>query len=166
MRQKLNAKEQQNKHLRAMYEESKRARVNAEQLLSEYVDDRVELIALRNFVYKSEIEEEQIDETTVQDMKIKIADKNIVIIGGYINWINKLRKEFPNWMFVSIDSFKMVDGKILNGKEKVYFYTDYISHKIYVKYVKYLREQRIPFGYIGNQNLEKLVKQVYEDVIE
>lgn len=166
LRQKLNAKEQQNKHLREMYEESKRARVSAENLLSEYVDDRAELIALRNYAYRAEIEEESISETTIQEMQSVIADKNIVLIGGHINWTNKLKKTFPNWMYVSVDNFKTVDGKMLDGKERVYFYTDYISHTTYGKFINYLRESKIPFGYIGSQNLEKLIKQVYEDTTE
>ena len=35
---------------------------------------------------------------TIEDMKEKIAKKDVVIIGGHINWINKLQKQFPKWI--------------------------------------------------------------------
>lgn len=164
LRQKLKTKEQQNRHLRELYEDSKKAKIHAEQKLNEYEGDRAELIVLRNCAYKSESGEAQIDETTIQDMQAVIADKNIVIIGGHVNWINKLKKCFPKWLYVSVDSYKTVDGKILGGKERVYFYTDYISHTTYGKFISQVRERKIPFKYVGSQNIEKLIKQVYEDI--
>jgi hypothetical protein len=99
-------------------------------------------------------------------MKAQIADLDIVIIGGHINWINKMKKEFPKWMFIASDAYKTVDGKMLEGKDRVYFYTDYISHVTYGKFIAAVRERKIPFGYLGTYNMDNIIRQIYDDLEE
>ena len=99
-------------------------------------------------------------------MKKLIAEKKIVIIGGHINWQNKLKELFPNWKFISVNAYKTVDGAMLENKDKVYFYTDYISHVSYYKFIAAVRERKIPFGYIGTYNIDKAVRQIYQDLIK
>lgn len=76
-----------------------------------------------------------------------------------------MKKEFPEWMFVSVDNFKTVDRSLLDEKEMVYFYTDYISHTAYGKFIAALRENKIRFGYLGSLNIDSVVKRIYDDVI-
>ena len=134
-------------------------------MLKKYEEDRDELIALREFVYNSEHDEEDaVQEDKLPEMKAYIADKNVVIIGGHVNWQNKLKEMFPDWKYVSLTSFKTVDGSMLENKDKVYFYTDYISHTSYYKFIAAVRERKIPFGYIGSYNLDKVVRQIYKDL--
>ena len=118
----------------------------------------------RNFAYKSDQEIPKIADENLAEMQKAIADKEIVIIGGHINWINKLKKMFPKWMFIHPDSYKGVDGKMLENKEHVYFFTDYMNHISYVKFIAAVRERKIPFGYLGSRNVELLVKQIYDDL--
>ncbi len=164
LRQKLNATEQQNSHLREMYAEAKQAKNIAETMLGKQESDREELIALRNFVFSTKQEEDAIPEENIQDMKAAIEKKNIVIIGGHVNWINKLKKTFPNWLFVLPENYKVVDGKMLEGKDRVYFYTDHIGHVSYGKFIAEVRTRKIPFGYIGSLNVDKMIEQIYNDM--
>ena len=46
-------------------------------------------------------------------MKKLIADKDVVIIGGHINWQNKLKELFPGWKYIAPDAYKTVDGSML-----------------------------------------------------
>lgn len=165
LRNKLSEKEQKIKNLSDMYRVARKTQRDAEALLDKGKSDREELIALREYAYKSTVEEEAIAETSIDEMKDAIKDKSIVIIGGHINWINKMKKEFPEWMFVSVDNFKTVDRSLLDGKEMVYFYTDYISHTAYGKFIAALRENKIRFGYLGSLNIDSVVKRIYDDVI-
>lgn len=165
LRKKLHEKEQENQYLRDQYRAAKRSASESEGLISKYEEERDELIALREFVYKTEHEE---DEPVTQDrlpqMKEFIAKKNIVIIGGHINWQNKLKELFPGWKYVSTGAYKTVDGAMLENKDRVYFYTDYISHVSYYKFIAAVRERKIPFGYIGSYNVDRVIRQVYEDL--
>ncbi len=165
LRSRLHEKEQENKYLRDQFRAVKRSAEETDGMLKKYEEDRDELIALREFVYNSEHDEEDaVQEDKLPEMKAYIADKNVVIIGGHVNWQNKLKEMFPDWKYVSLTSFKTVDGSMLENKDKVYFYTDYISHTSYYKFIAAVRERKIPFGYIGSYNLDKVVRQIYKDL--
>ena len=141
----------------------KQSQDEVDKLIKNYRAERDELIALREYVYKSELETPQLTEEKLAEMKKVIADKEIVIIGGHINWINKLKQQFPNWMFIHPDSYKNVDGKIFEDKERVYFFTDYLNHASYMKFIAALRGRKVPFGYLGSRNVESMIRQVFED---
>lgn len=166
LRSKLHEKEQENKYLRDQYRAAKRSAEETDGMLRRYEEDRDELIALREYVYNSEHEEEPVAEDRLPEMKAFIAEKNVVIIGGHVNWQNKLKDMFPNWKYVSLTAYKTVDGAMLENKDKVYFYTDYISHVSYYKFIAAVRERKIPFGYIGSYNIDKVIKQIYDDLNE
>ncbi len=131
--------------------------------INKYEEDRAELIALREYAYKSE-HDEPVSEDAIPDMKSAIAEKNVVIIGGHVNWQNKLKALFPNWMFIAPDAYKTVDGKMLENKDMVYFYTDYINHISYKKFIAAVRERKISFGYLGSNNVDNVVNQIYGDL--
>ena len=98
-------------------------------------------------------------------MEKAIADKKIVIIGGHINWQNKLKQMFPEWLFIHPDAYKTVNGAMLEDKERVYFFTDYINHISYKKFIDIVRERNIPFGYIGSRNTDSVVAQIYQEMV-
>ena len=99
----------------------------------------------------------------------KLNRKNIpaeiVIIGGHINWQNKLKQMFPEWIFVHPDAYKTVNAGMLEDKEKVYFFTDYINHISYKKFIAIARERNIPFGYIGSRNIDSVAAQIYQEMV-
>jgi hypothetical protein len=97
-------------------------------------------------------------------MEEAIADRKIVIIGGHVNWQNKLKQMFPKWLFVHPDAYRTVSAGMLEDKEKVYFFTEYISHISYKKFVAIVREKNIPFGYIGSRNIDSVVAQIYHEM--
>ena len=166
LRKKLNEKEQENKYLREMYRSAKRSSEENEGLVRKYETERDELIALREYAYNSEHRVDDIEEEKLPDMEKAIADKKIVIIGGHVNWQNKLKQLFPEWFFVATDAYKTVNSGMLENKEKVYFFTDYISHISYKKFIAIVREKNIPFGYIGSNNIDSVVAQIYGDMVK
>lgn len=164
LRKRLNEKEQENQHLREMYQTVRMARNETEELLKKYEGDREELIALREFAYKSAIEEDTSASLSLDEMKAGIADLKLVIIGGHTNWIKKLKSQFPGWTFIPPNAYKSVDGKMLEGKDHIYFFTDYISHAAYGKFISIVRSRKIPFGYLGNVNLDAMVRLIYMEM--
>ena len=166
LRKKLNEKEQENKYLREMYRSAKHSSEETEGLVKKYEAARDELIALREYAYNSEHKDDEIAEDKLPDMEKAIADKKIVIIGGHVNWQNKLKKLFPEWLFVATDAYKTVNSGMLEDKDKVYFYTDYISHISYKKFIAIVREKNIPFGYIGSINIGSVVAQIYGEMVK
>ena len=164
LRSSLDEKDREIKRLRDAYGEAKASKKEAEEMVHRYESEREELIALREFAYQTQQEEEIRSDLSVEEMKTAIKGKKIAIIGGHVNWHNKLKQQFPDWRFVLSEASKTVDGKMLEGCEKVYFYTDHMSHVIYGKFIAAVRERKIPFGYLGSIHIESVIKQVYEDL--
>lgn len=148
-------------------EQGKESRKMEQQLLA-WENERTELVALRNFVYQMKIEDNdpEVSEDSIESMKKAIADKDIIIIGGHINWHNKLRRIFPKWTFLLTEEFKTVDGKMLENKDKVYFFTDHMNHTAYEKFIVACRERNIEFGYLATINKNQLIQRVYEDLCD
>lgn len=164
LRRRLRMKEEECKHFRQQYEQAKEALSNAAEIIAQNENNMEELISLRNFAYNLSQEDIPIEEDKLENMKKYISGKNVVIIGGHVNWINKLRKEFPNWRYLDANISRVHDKKLVEGAKKVYFFTDHLSHGIYARYVNLIRDCGIPFGYVHSVNIETLIKQVYADI--
>lgn len=144
----------------------KKEQVQSESLISKYESERDELIVLRNFVYRLENStlDDDTEDISLDEMKDALMEKHIVIIGGHVTWVNKLKKLFPEWKYIDTNAYKTVDGKMLDGKDMVYFFTDYMNHISYTKFIAAVRERKIPFGYLTGTNIENTVKQIYDDM--
>lgn len=164
LRRRLREKEEECKHFRQQYEHIKASLSDAQESIAQNENYMEELITLRNYVYGLSQEVPPIAEDKLEDMKCEIAKKSVIIIGGHINWINKLKKEFPNWRYLDANISRANDSKLVEGADMVYFFTDHLSHGTYGKFVKLVRENRIPFGYMHSVNMESLVRQVFEDL--
>ena len=166
LRAKLHEKEKETKWLKEFYHDAKSGQEKYESLQKDYENQREELIALREFAYRSSKGFEELPEMTIAEMQKAIETKEIIIIGGHVNWINKIQKTFPNWEIIPANASRTVDANILADKERVYFFTDYIDHRTYGKYVAICREKQIPFGYLHSVNIETMTQQIYEDMCE
>jgi hypothetical protein len=125
-----------------------------------------ELIHLREFVHKIEIGPDSMTDLSMDEMVQALAGKRVTVIGGHQNWFRKLQKRFPDWKLVASESYRVVDGKMLDGSDMVYFFTDHMGHVAYEKFIAAVRERNIPFGYLGTINMEQVITQVYEDLCE
>jgi hypothetical protein len=164
LRKKIKEKELAYSNLRNLYKENLESLETAKKKIEQYQSERVELIALREFAYKTDMEIAPITNESIDDMKNIIKDKKIVIIGGHVSWINKLKGIFPTWKYISPDAYKTVDGNMIEGSDRVYFFTDYLNHVTYGKFITIVREKGIPFDYLGNINMERLIRQIYADM--
>lgn len=162
LRSRLSQREMEYKQLKVQYAASNAVRKEVEALLSKYQNDREELIALREFVYHLEQETPEIETLSLDEMKEAIATKKYVIVGGHVNWVNKLKAEFSGWTYILPSTFKTVDAGSLDNKDMIFFFTDHISHAAYGKFVGIARERKIPFSYLHGVNIEQIVRQIYD----
>ena len=82
----------------------------------------------------------------------------------HTNWISKMKKEFPDWIFVDPKASGTTDVMVVDKADKVYFFTDTISHSTYYKYLNVIRDRKINFGYIHGVNVEKNISDIYRDM--
>lgn len=163
LRRKLNQRDMEYKQLRNQYAALNSAKKESDNLVAKYRNDREELIALREFAYRLEREAPEIPVVGVDEMKAAIADKAFVIGGGHVNWVNKLKTEFPKWSYVLPSAYKTVNASSLENKDMIFFFTDHISHVAYGKVIGIARERKIPFSYLHGVNMEQIIGQIYEN---
>ena len=154
-------KEQECKYYRQQYDQAKTSLSEMEEIIKKNENDRAELISLRNYVYSLSEEHPVLKEETIADMKKSIAERKITVIGGHVNWINKLKKDFPKWRYLDADIKRSNCSETFEDVEKVYFYTDHLSHGTYGKFIAMVREKDIPFGYLHTINIDSLIRQIY-----
>lgn len=168
LKRKINEQERMIHDLQKQCREQEKESGKINQQLLAWKDERTELVALRNFVYQMKIEDGSpvVSDDSIDSMKKAIMDKDVIIIGGHINWHNKLRRIFPKWTFLLTEEFKTVDGEMLENKDKVYFFTDHMNHTAYEKFIVACRERNIEFGYLATINKNQLIQRVYEDLCD
>ena len=77
LRSSLDEKEREIKRLRAAYSEAKASQKEAEEMVHRYESEREELIALREFAYQTQQEEEIRNSLPVEEMKAALKEKRL-----------------------------------------------------------------------------------------
>lgn len=123
-------------------------------------DSRLELNRLREYVYN--ISEENEYSEVIKD-ESSIIDTKGIIIGGHVNWQNKLSEKLPNFKFITADQLN-VDPSMITNFEIVLFNTTYLNHSMYYKFIGALRTYDIAFDYIDSTNIDIALKQIKEAI--
>lgn len=165
LRDKLHSQEQENAHLRNKLREAKHQQEKLGDLLDELENNRQELAALRSHLYNLTEYEEMQKVANVDAMVADLEKKRVTIIGGHINWVQKMKKLFPQWNFISPNVSISNDNNWVKNADHVYFFTDTLSHSVYNKFVQAVRSQEVPFGYIHGVNIDLNVKQIWDEIV-
>lgn len=168
LRRRLREKESDCRYLTERCHKQREKIEELESCVSSLSQEREELIALRNYVYNSALDESfagssECEDDELEKMKKALLEKHIVIIGGNDNWTKKLRQIFPSWKYVAPDA-STVDIDAVRSADKVIFFTNTLGHRNYQKFVSCCRESRIPFGYLHGVNIRKNISDIYDEV--
>ncbi len=166
LRRKVRRLESDNGSLRAGLAEKRRLEEEAKDIREQLEASNRELAALRDYVYKLTEDDHPVTDKTIKSMKETIAGYRIVIVGGHSNWLSKMKKEFPDWIFADPKAGGSTDVSIVDKADYVYFFTDTISHSKYYQFMNIIRERKINFGYIHGVNIEKNIRDIYLDLEE
>ena len=166
LRRKVHKLESDNSTLRAGLAEKRRLEEESKDIRKQLEASKRELAVLRNYVYKLTESDNPITDKKIESMRETIAGYRIVIVGGHSNWLSKMKKEFPDWIFINPEASGSTDVSIVDKADYVYFFTDIISHSKYHQFMKVIRERKINFGYIHGVNIEKNIRDIYVDFEE
>ena len=103
-------------------------------------------------------------------MKIKQGKKDLWQTGlennqdFYGRGVYNFAERWANEMERIIDMDMNPENAIVVNADKVYFFTDIISHSKYYKYMNVVREKKADFGYIHGVNIEKNIRDIYKDL--
>lgn len=166
LRRKVHRLENENNNLRTELVGKRKAEENAKTCRDQSEEMSRELSALRDYVYNLTEDDSPEQSVSMDKMKEILAEKHIVIIGGHSNWVSKMKKEFPRWVFVNPEASGSTDTNIVDKADYVYFFTDTISHSKYYRFMNVVREHKVDFGYIHGVNIEKTIQKIYRDFEE
>lgn len=130
----------------------------------ERAKEQEELEALRKYVRSLE-EEQKEEEVSLDEMKAALQEHKIAVIGGNQNWVKKLAQAFPGWRFISATVSPTVSGTSIQSMERIFFFTDTLSHSSYYKFMQIARNGGIPFSYIHGVNLDENIRWIYQEAL-
>lgn len=105
-----------------------------------------ELNALREFAFAAQ--SEYIPPETTVTLSELIRGKKIIVVGGHVNWRNKMKECYPTITFLD-DSIVSFENSIFDRADFILFKPSYMSHKQYYKVIDYLRGKKLRFDYLG-----------------
>lgn len=152
------------KELRGELTEKRKLREEIRQLKEQIGSQQKELSALREHVYNLTEEDEARDTVSVEEMKEYLNPIRIIIVGGHKNWRQKMKQEFPDWTYIDATVSGTMETSVVDKADKVYFFTDTISHSTYFKYMNVVKERDVDFGYIHGVNIENNMRQMYREL--
>lgn len=138
-----------------------------EQKIDNMEDYTNEVHALRDYVYKVELGDNDFEMVpSMKDMKKFIESKRIVIFGGSPNWRQKLKEHLPAADFIDVDE-KNRDITKIQRTDAVFINTAVFAHSFYKKIMKELSKGDIPLYYLnGQSNIEKSLQEIYKWLTE
>lgn len=150
-------------NLRLDYEKVKDENDLLRKELEALKSEHFENIKMREYLYGlTEADDLPEKEEDLKEEIQALRRSRIVIIGGHDNWTNKLRRIFPDWDYIATENFSTQTAAILNKADGVFFFTEYLSHKAYYKYMYYLRDHNLNFGYLHSVNIERTIKEIWK----
>lgn len=130
----------------------------------EHENERIELIQLRNYIYKnSEMEEEPDNKIfDFERMRKFWLEQSVVMIGGHENWQQKIRTAFPKWKYITAGQASF-SPEIISDKQYIICNTDVLAHSVYYKVIANRNANQILF-YTHGRNVEKFLIELDRQV--
>lgn len=119
-----------------------------------------ELTALRSYVHGiGECEESKREEQKPEQEKIlRWQQEKVLVVGGHVNWQNKLKLMFPSWQFLASDK-NNISREVIQGKKYIIFHTEILTHASYYKILAHrFDEQKIL--YVHSNNVQMCVQEL------
>lgn len=139
-----------------------------EQQIENLEDYSEEVFALRTYAYKVERTEENEEENvpSLNTMIEFIKSMNIVVIGGSLNWQQKLKEWLPSVELFETDEITR-DLSRIKRVDAVFINTAVLSHAFYKKVMKEMNKKGTPLFYLGgHSNMEKTLLEIYKWLTE
>lgn len=143
--------EMRTKELEAQVEELSKENIklkNALELLSE------EVSLLKTFDDETIVLEDECDWEFLHQ-------KRIVICGGRLEWINRIKQLFPQWKYIENDNIRF-DGQLIKDPlvDAIVFNKRFVSHGLFYR-VASQKLQSTPLIYVDSGNVEYSLQTIY-----
>lgn len=131
--------------------------------LQDTKQNELELQALRKYAFLSNeiVEHEEAIDLFEQNVQF-LQKKKIVLAGGHINWVTKMKKLFPNFIYLSPEDQNRSFDFLKNEEYIVFVNTATNSHALYERIIAHLKTKK-QLSYINlNYNIETSVQLMFD----
>lgn len=161
----LHKKDAQYEYLKRLYNEKENSSKQLVNLSEQYQTEHLELVELRRHLYMLSEEDLEDQEYDLQETINRLHDYKVTVIGGHSNWVQKLKGMLPGWTFIKPQVSDVINEKNILNTDYVYFFTDFLSHSTYYRYMNVVRKNNLKFGYIHSVNTESNIIQFGKDLL-
>lgn len=149
------------KYLISEIENLKKENSRLKNEVNESEDLKQEVIKLRNILFNAENKEEIIEIDNDIDIDIdKLKDLNIVIVGGNIAWVKKIKVQFPNWNYIGMEQLNN-DFSTLKNSDFI-FINIKMKHALYFKVKNFISKFNIKYDYLESlDNISMNIEDIY-----
>lgn len=130
-------------------------------LLQQLQEDNQELIRMRDYIRSTTVKDNLPEERYIKEQRQFLSDKKIMIIGGPENWHNRIKESFPNWTVIQPDKFSTINPSITKGYDEVFLYTGFVGHAECNYFIKHMNSSGIPYWYLNNTNMDRVIQDIY-----
>lgn len=156
--------------------ESTKSQLQEEKRISKDLQQEVKRLTHLLEQSANQDEEESLDETLesqdgdsnslipYDELQTIMKEMRIVIVGGHVNWQNKLSRVLPNIRFK--DQSTYVDVDAIRNSDVVCFNTAFMQHKAFYETQEALRLRNVPVVFLDKTNVELTLRQIYEGYLK
>lgn len=140
-----------------IHEALSRENSRLKQQLKEAEQNRQELIALREFMFNLDRQEEYtVDDKLDMDF---LKTCKAIVVGGHKKWQARMKELLTNFIFIHPDNLNF-DIKLLNNVDTVFIYVNYMNHAMYYKVMAAIEDKNIKIVYLNQQNDDIVLRNI------
>ena len=139
-----------------------------EEILANEVNLKDELKELEEFT-NNLLEENDKDSAINNDIEESIISTiqglNVLMLGGHKGWHSKLKEILGNNLSCVEGNNVNFDKNLIDNKDVVFIYTDFMSHGFFRKIIRRMKSQGVPYGFIESTSINRALEEMYEIII-
>lgn len=161
--------EEKNKALLKEVEQLKKENKRLLQKVEDNENAKIENIKLRNYVFDNTDVNLETDneEENEEDLNLDILNnKNVVILGGSVPWMNKMKEKLPNATIANVES-KHYELDFIH-KDSIVFINTKMNHGFYYKIKNKINNLGLDYNYVHNytntyKSLKDMINKMPKD---
>lgn len=132
--------------------------IGAQERITKLLDERMELNRLREFAYS--VTEGSVNENVEEKWEDIAGDKKILMFGGHIKMLQRIKEKHNNVDSVPILDISTFNAEIVKRYDLICINTNFMNHGAYYKLINACETYKVDFIYLGNENIEKIEKEI------
>lgn len=117
-------------------------------------ENQTELYKLRELMFSIQNQDINFNLNESVDLAEILAKKNILLVGGHIKLIDKLKAKYPTLKAVGND--QAINDSLVVNCDHVFIFYNFLNHSAYHKVMNVVSKTNIKWDYISFTNLEKV----------